>query len=83
MTDHEFLKSCGLTQEWGVRWRTHVGVVDTWYDSKEIADDLLDEEALDRGARAITRWVTEERIFDEGRWKWSSDWVNEGYAELG
>jgi hypothetical protein len=84
MNDKEFLKQCGLTQEYGVRRRTPIGTVDMWYgDDKEAAWELLTEEDLDRGDRSITRWVSEEMIFDDGRWQWSRDWIDGNYRKLG
>jgi hypothetical protein len=51
------LAAAGLIQEWGVRRRTHIGPVDSWYDTWLVARNMWEDERHD-GARLIMRYTT-------------------------
>jgi hypothetical protein len=57
MTNDEFFEACNLSEEWGIRRQTHVGIVDSWYDSRAIAKAIIEdgEELIHR--RIGPTWV--------------------------
>lgn len=59
MTNDEFLTGCGLTEEWGIRRHTqHVGIVDSWHDSRAIAEAIIED-----GELLIHRWIGNTWVF--------------------
>jgi hypothetical protein len=55
--DDEALAKAGLTQEWGVRRQTHVGLVDSWYCDWLTARTVWEDEEAE-GAAFIYRFIT-------------------------